>query len=113
MKWLPTWPPRDWRMLVALGMLSVAGAGAWLLSKWSLDHLVAMSVALGVIWPLAYYAYGALMLLAIPSIGFAMVVGLKAFKLTGPGGTSAGIEGMGDGPSPIVTTTATTTTTNS
>lgn len=106
MSGFPAWPPRDWRMLLALGGLAVAGWGAWLLAKWSLDSLVAMSIALSAIWPLAYYSYGALMLLAIPSLGFAMVVGLKAFSLTGPGGTSASFTGEGQAaPQPTVTTT--------
>lgn len=91
-------------MLLALAGLAIAGWGAWLLAKWSLDSLVALSIALSVIWPLAYYSYGSLMLLAIPSLGFAMVVGLKAFELNGPGDTSLKMTGEGD-QSPTVTTT--------
>lgn len=106
----PAWPPRDWRMLLALFFLAVAGAGAWLLAKWALDSLVMLATALGAIWPLAYYSYGALMLLGIPSLGFAMVVGLKAFSLTGPGGTSASFTGEGQQSSPQPTVTTTTET---
>ena len=92
MKWFVAWPPRHWRMLVALLMLGIAGAGAWLLCKWSLDALVRAS-AIGDVWPVAYYAYGALALLAIPSFGFALGVGLKSLKATGPGGASFDIAG--------------------
>lgn len=94
-------------MLVALCFLSVAGAGAWVLSKWSLDALVALCIALGVIWPLAYFAYGALAILAIPSLGFAVVVGLKSAKATGPGGASFEITGDDDSAPSVTTTTQT------
>lgn len=104
---LPTWPPRDWRMLFALGGLGIAGAGAWLLAKWSLDNLVAVSVAMSVIWPLAYFSYGTLIVLALATLGFAVVVGLKSFRATGPGGTSFGFDGDDDGPPTVTTTTKT------
>lgn len=94
MRWLPSWPPRDWRMLLSLGLLSVAGAGAWLLSKWSLDYLVALSVALGVVWPVAYYAYGSLAILAITSAGFAVVLGFRSFAVDLPG--DSGLKVTGD-----------------
>lgn len=110
MSWLPVWPPRDWRMLLALGLLAIAGAGAWLLAKWSLDELVKLSTLLRMIWPLAYYSYGALSLLAIPSLGFALVVGLKSFKATGPGGTSFALDGDSGANTASTTTTLTQTT---
>lgn len=93
MTWLPTWPPRDWRMLLALGFLAVAGAGAWLLNLWALNALIALADRLQAIWPLAYYAYGALALLAIPTLLFGIVVGLKSFNATGPAGTGFSIGG--------------------
>lgn len=109
--WLALWPPRDWRMLLALGGLGIAGGGAWLLAMWALEYLADLSVRLNSIWPLAYFSYGTLALLAVPSAGFAVVVGLKSFRLEGPGGTSA--EFTGDGSSgPTVTTTTATTVTN-
>lgn len=80
-------------MMVALAFLAVAGAGAWLLSLWSLDALVTLSERLHSIWPLAYFAYGALAVLCVPSLGFAVVVGLKSFKATGPGGTGFDMTG--------------------
>lgn len=107
MTW-PTWPPRDWRMLLALFMLCIAGAGAWLLAKWSLDKLVMLSAALGQVWPVAYYSYGSLTLLAIPSLGFALVVGLKAFKVNGPGDTSMELTGDGGNQAAVITRTETT-----
>lgn len=90
---LPTWPPRDWRMLLALLLLAIAGGGAWLLSKWSLDYLVQLSVALGVVWPVAYYAYGALAILAITSAGFGIVLGFKSFAVDLPGDSGIKVEG--------------------
>lgn len=90
---LSNWNARDWRMLIALFMLAVAGAGAWLLSKWSLDGLVARAAVIGAIWPVAYFAYGALAVLAITSAGFAVVLGFKSFSIDGPGDTGAKIEG--------------------
>lgn len=90
---MSSWPPREWRIFAALLLLAVAGGGAWLLSKWSLDALVMLSAALGTVWPLAYFAYAALGVLAIPSLGFAVVIGLKSFIFDGPGDTSVKIEG--------------------
>lgn len=87
------WPPRDWRMLFALGLLAVAGAGAWLLAKWSLDKLVALATVVGAVWPVAYYAYGALAILAIPSMGLVVILGLKKGKVDLPGGSGAEFEG--------------------
>ena len=107
MKWLPAWPPRDWRMMFALAGLAVSGAGAWLLAKWSLDSLVAMSVALSVIWPLAYYSYGALAILAIPTLLFGVVVGLKSFAATGPGGSRFEVKADDDDAPTVITTTET------
>ncbi len=104
----PNWPPRDWRMLIALFMLSTAGAGAWWLAKISLDKLVMLSSAVGTVWPVAYYSYGSLTILAIPSLGFALVVGLKSFKATGPGDTSLEFQGDGSIQPSVVTRTETT-----
>jgi hypothetical protein len=94
----PGWPPRDWRMMVALCLLAVAGAGAFILSWRSLTHMVRMSERLMQIWPLAYFAYGSLLLLGVPSLGFAMVVALKSFRVDLPGGSGFGATGGGDDP---------------
>lgn len=80
-------------MLLALFALGIAGAGAWLLALWALNALVDMADKLKSIWPLAYYAYGALMVLAIPSACFGVVVGLKSFRVATPGGGSAEFTG--------------------
>jgi hypothetical protein len=93
MRFVPDWPPRDWRMLFALAGLAVAGAGAWLLALWSLNALTDLADKIKAIWPLAYYAYGALAVLAIPSACFGVVVGLKSFRVAGPGGASAEFTG--------------------
>ncbi len=109
---LPTWPPRDWRMLVALCFLAVAGAGAWLLAMWSLSELVTLAAATRQVWPVAYYAYGALGLLGLATSGFAMVVALKSFRVDLPGGAGFGANGdSGSDAAPVpFTATATITT---
>ena len=96
MRLIPHWPPRDWRMLLALFGLAIAGAGAWPLAKWSLDYLSAQADRLNSGWPLAYCAYGALILLAIPSACFGVVLGLKSFSWEGPGGIKGEITGDSD-----------------
>ena len=109
---IPNWPPRDWRMMVALFLLSVAGLGAWLLARASLVAVIALSTMLGSIWPLAYYSYGALILLSLPTLGFSFVVGLQSFKFKGPGDTELDVNGANDpaSASTVTTTTATTVT---
>lgn len=94
---LPGWPPRDWRMMVALGLLAVAGCGAFLLNIWSLKALVDLANRLKQVWPVAYYAYGALALLGLATGGFAMVVSLKSFRVDLPGGSGFGATGDGGG----------------
>lgn len=92
------WPPRDWRMLYALGLLAVAGAGAWVMAFLSLKALVPLADKTGDVWAIAYFAYGALGLLAIPSVGFAMLVSLKSFRVALPGDTGFSAEGDRDPP---------------
>lgn len=86
------WPPRDWRMMVALALLGIAGAGAWLINVEALAALTALSEKTGNVWALAYYAYGAITVLGAISLGLAMVVSLKSFRIELPGGGSLGAE---------------------
>lgn len=105
---LPAWPPRDWRMMVALLFLAISGCGAWLLAVKSLHELATLSAKANAVWPLAYYAYGALGVLSLATGGLAMVVALKSFRVELPGGTGFSADGDNGADAPRVTTTTTT-----
>lgn len=82
------WTPLEWRIVFALVLLAMSGAGAWLLSFVSLYRLAELSALTREVWPLAYFSFAALAVLALSSVSFAVVVGLRNFRAELPGGFS-------------------------
>ncbi len=74
------WTPLEWRIAFALVMLAIAGAGAWFLAYNALDRLAELAAMTSEVWPLAYFAFGVLVVLAITPLSFAIVVGLRNFR---------------------------------
>ena len=73
-----TWPPRDGRKLIAMGLLS-GGGMAMTVFAWRLATLVAERSP-GDPWPLAYGLYGALGLLGLVLISLGWVIGKTAIS---------------------------------
>ena len=98
-KALRSWPPRDWRMMLALVFL--AGGG---LACTALAYLAQAAIAGGP-WPaavaalrirwLGYLGAGALGLIGIVLTGFATVLGRRAWRMAA-GPVSASAEGGED-----------------
>lgn len=105
---LPDWPARDWRMLLALLLLGLAGAGSWVLNWVLIGEMARLAHETRQVWPLAYLAYGAMIVLGVTSLGFAMVVALKTFRIETPGGGSLSADASDEAPQATVTTTTTT-----
>lgn len=84
------WPPRDWRKLLAMLLLS-GGGMALTVFGWKQTDLVAER-SIGDPWPLAYALYGVLFLIGVVLISLGWVigktsisggVGAATFKLSG------------------------------
>ena len=97
---VPGWPPRDWRKLLAMFLLSGGGmamtAFAWraltLTAERSKDP-----------WPVAYALYGILGLIALVLISLGWTLGKSSLSGKLPGGASFSASG-GDGdddPEPV------------
>lgn len=70
---MKSWPPRDWRKILAMALLS-GGGMALTVFAWAQTKLVAeRSVADP--WPLAYALYGVLALIGIVLISLGWVIG--------------------------------------
>jgi hypothetical protein len=106
----PSWPPRDWRMLLALLFLG-GGGFAMTVFAWRLATLTAEKSTSP--WPVAYALYGALGLIGIVLTGFSYVLGKRAWNFkAGRDGVEGSTSGGEDDPPPaaiITTTTAVTT----
>ena len=90
---LPGWPPRDWRKLLAMFLLS-GGGMALTLFAWRTTTLVAERSANDP-WPLAYSLYGLLFLLGVVLISLGWVIGKTSIS-GGVAGASFSLNG-GDG----------------
>ena len=75
---LPTWPPRDWRKLLAMLFLSGGGV-ALTVFAWRTTTLVA-DRSKNDPWPLAYSLYGALALVGIVLLSLGWVIGKTALS---------------------------------
>lgn len=75
---LPTgWTARDWRSLWAVLLLGGGGVAVTILAWRALDKVAAKSASP---WPVAYFAYGCLILIGIVLVGFSAVLGRRTFK---------------------------------
>ena len=90
---LPAWPPRDWRKLLAMFLLS-GGGMALTMFAWRTTTLVAERSKADP-WPLAYSLYGALGLLGIVLISLGWVIG-KTSLSGSVGGASFNVSGGED-----------------
>lgn len=90
---LPGWPPRDWRKLLAMFLLS-GGGMALTVFAWRTTTLVAERSPNDP-WPLAYSLYGLLFLLGVVLISLGWVIG-KTSVSGGVAGATFSING-GDG----------------
>ena len=102
---LPGWPPRDWRKLLAMILLSGGGMAITVVA-WRLISLVAER-STGDPWPLAYSLYGALGLLGLVLVSLGWTLGKSTVSGTigGASFSAAGGDGGDDPPTPSVTTT--------
>jgi hypothetical protein len=100
---IPVWPPRDWRMFVALFFLGGGGVAmtvfAWRLASLTAEHSTGP-------WPLAYALYGALGLIGVVLTGFSYVLGKRNFSFKA-GAVSGETSGGQDDAAPAATVTAT------
>lgn len=87
------WPPRDWRKLLAMLLLS-GGGMALTLFAWRQTDLVAER-SVGDPWPLAYALYGILFLIGIVLISLGWVIG-KASISGGVGPATFSVNGGED-----------------
>jgi len=71
------WSPRDWRGLLGVIMLGGGGIAVTVLAWRSLDALAAKSTSP---WPVAYFAYGCLVLIGVVLTGFSAILGRRTFK---------------------------------
>lgn len=71
------WTARDWRALIGVAMLGGGGVAMTALAWRSLTVLAEKSVSP---WPVAYFAYGCLMLIGIVLLGFSAILGRRVFK---------------------------------
>lgn len=85
MSWFPTWPPRDWRMLLALVFLAGGGMAVTALAAAALYSLGWMDwpavVAPARIRWLGYFGISSLGLIAIVLTSFGFVLGRRAWKV--------------------------------
>lgn len=92
------WPPRDWRKLLAMFLLS-GGGMALTVFAWRQTTLVAER-SIGDPWPLAYSLYGVLSLVGIVLISLGWVIG-KTSMSGSVGAASFEVSGGEDTAEPI------------
>lgn len=90
---LPGWPPRDWRKLLAMVLLS-GGGMAITIFAWRTTTLVAERSTSDP-WPLAYSLYGLLFLLGVVLISLGWVIGKTSIS-GGVAGASFSLNGGED-----------------
>lgn len=87
-----SWPPRDWRMLLALLFLGGGGVACTVLAWTLTDRVARLSTGP---WPLAYALYGTLGLIGVVLTGFSYVLGKRSWSFKAgavEGSTSGGEE---------------------
>lgn len=93
---LPSWPPRDWRKLLAMMFLSGGGV-ALTVFAWRTTTLVA-DRSKDDPWPLAYSLYGVLGLVGIVLLSLGWVIGKTALSGTVAGASFNVSGGESDAP---------------
>ncbi|QEH80820.1 hypothetical protein EIK56_22915 [Sphingomonas sp. C8-2] len=87
---IPGWPPRDWRMLLALLFLAGGGVACTIFAAAAL-YAIAWEpwpdsvAALRIRW-LGYLGLAALALIGVVLTSYGFVLGRRAWKAKGPGG---------------------------
>lgn len=71
------WTARDWRSLWAVLLLGGGGIATTALAWRALDKLTEKAMSP---WPIAYFAYGCLLLIGIVLFGFSAILGRRTFK---------------------------------
>lgn len=72
-----SWTPRDWRVFTGIVFLSLGGVACTALGWQALTLLAARSTSP---WPVAYFAYGCLILIGIVLLGLSAILGRRTFK---------------------------------
>jgi len=84
------WTPRDWRRMVGILFLGAGGVACTAVAWRALTLLADKSSGP---WPIAYFAYGCLVLIGIVLTGLSAILGRRTFKLRVAGST---VETMGE-----------------
>jgi hypothetical protein len=72
------WTARDWRRMVGILLLGIGGVACTLIAWRALTLLAEKSPGP---WPVAYFAYGCLVLIGIVLTGLSAILGRRTFKL--------------------------------
>lgn len=78
------WTARDWRRMVGIVFLGAGGVACTIIAWLALSLLAAKSPGP---WPVAYFAYGCLVLIGIVLTGLSAILGRRTFKLRVGGNT--------------------------
>ena len=84
------WTARDWRRMVGIVFLGAGGIACTAIAWFALTLLAAKSPGP---WPVAYFAYGCLVLIDIVLTGLSAILGRRTFKLKVGGNT---VESVGE-----------------
>lgn len=89
----PNWPPRDWRKLLAMFLLSGGGMAMTLFAWHALTLTAERSKSP---WPVAYALYGILVLIGLVLISLGWTLGKSSLSGQLPGGASFSASGGDD-----------------
>lgn len=84
------WSARDWRRLIGIVFLGAGGIACTIIAWLALTLLAQKSPGP---WPVAYFAYGCLVLIGIVLTGLSAILGRRTFKLKLGGNT---VESIGE-----------------
>lgn len=87
---IEAWTARDWRRMVGIVFLGAGGVAVTVLAWRALTLLAEKSTSP---WPVAYFAYGLLVLIGIVLTGLSAILGRRTFKLKVGGNT---VESVGE-----------------
>lgn len=75
---MKNWTARDWRQVLGVAALAGGGMAVTVLAFKALSALADKSDGP---WPVAYFAYGCLMLIGVVLFGFSAILGRRTFKV--------------------------------